>query len=254
MARMRVAIVDDEPMGREVVTRYLRNEAGVEIVGEAGDGAEAIALLRRERPDLVFLDVQMPGKNGFEVLDAVPARHLPAVVFVTAYEEYALQAFERGAVDYLLKPITRQRFMRAFAAARGRIERDGYEKLAEDTRLFLEALRRQERYLARLSIKTQGRVQIIPVHTVEAFESDGAYVQVHAGGRTLLWHGTLDSLQERLDPRRFIRIHRRAVVAIDQICELQRWFHHEYVVLLKSGRRIRTGRAYMPRLKGFLGV
>ncbi len=254
MTKIRVAVVDDEPMGREVVKRCLGNETGVEIVGEAGDGHEAVDLLLKERPDLVFLDVQMPGKNGFEVLDAVSGQYLPAVVFVTAHEEYAVRAFERSAVDYLLKPFSRQRFARAFGEARGRIERDGHERLAAETRVFLERLRQQERYLMRLSIKTHDRVQIVPIEDVETLESDGAYVKVRSGGKTSLWHGTLESLEQRLDPQRFVRIHRGTIVAIDQICELQRWFHHEYIVLLKNGQRIRTGRTYTARLKQWLGV
>lgn len=254
MTKLRVAVIDDEPMGREVIRRNLRKIDDVEIVGEASTGEEAVDLLLEERPDLVFLDVQMPGRNGFEVLDAVSAVHVPAVVFVTAHEEYALRAFEQSAVDYLLKPFSGQRFARALGEARSRIEREGYARLASDTRVFLEHLRRNEQFLARLSFKVGDRVHLLPIEEAELFESEGSYVRVHSGARSWLWHGTLDGLEEKLNPKQFLRVHRRVIVAVAQVSEMQRSFHHEYVMTLRNGRRIRTGRTYTARLREVLGV
>ncbi len=253
-ARLRVAVVDDEPMGRETVKRCLVGAPNVEIAGEARNGLEAIDLILSARPDLVFLDVQMPGKNGFEVLDAVATQFLPAVVFVTAYEQYALEAFERSAVDYLVKPFTAERFARALAAATSRLERDGRARVAAETEAFLRQLRQREQYVRRLPIQAGDRILVVPLEAVEMFESDGAYVKVHTKERTLSWHGTLESLEARLDPQCFLRVHRRAIVALDQVAELRRFFHHEYAIVLRSGRRVRTGRTYTARIRQALAI
>jgi two-component system LytT family response regulator len=240
---LRVVVVDDEPPARNKLLAALRTEPDVEVVAEAGTGLEAVEAIRRLAPDLVFLDVQMPGLSGFEVIEAVGAQRMPAVVFVTAYDEYALDAFEVEAVDYLLKPFTAERFRKAFARARERAAAAGSgERLAR----LVESLR--PGHVERLVVTEGKRLFFVPLREVFRLSAEGNYVRLHTAAGSHLVRDTLARLEGRLDPARFARIHRSEIVAIDAVRELQPFFHGDYAVILKNGERLRLSRRYQERL------
>jgi two-component system LytT family response regulator len=242
---MRVLVVDDEPPARRRLLSLLSAEADVTAT-EARDGLEAVEALREDPPDLVLLDVQMPGMSGFDVIDAIGAEAMPPVVFVTAYDEHALRAFEVHAVDYVLKPVVEERLRKALTRARERIG-------AKDERLapLLSSVRGEgggER-LSRLVVKKGEKLRLVPVGEVVYLSASGNYVDVHvAGGETYLLRETLTRLEGRLDPARFARIHRGEIVNVDFVKELEPWFHGDWEVVLKDGRRLRLSRRYQDRL------
>ncbi len=244
MADIRVLIVDDEALARERVRTLLATEAGVRVVGECSGGHAAVAMIVEHRPDLVFLDVQMPDANGFEVLEAVAAERLPAVVFVTAYDEYALRAFEVHALDYLLKPIEPNRFARTLARVR--------ETLGEttDRRLLdlLDSLAAREAPLDRLVIRTRGTVSFLKPSEIDWLEADGKRVRLHAGRETHVLRRQLQDLERRLARHGFVRVHRSAIVNLDRIKQLEPWFHGEYVVTLKDGTKLTSSAAHSAAL------
>jgi two-component system LytT family response regulator len=244
----RVLIVDDEAPARRKLRAQLVTEAGIEIVGEAGSGPEAVDAIRTLRPDLVFLDVQMPGMNGFEVLEAVGAEGMPVVVFVTAYDEFALEAFEVQAVDYLLKPFSKERFDRALERALRALEHreDGRVQV----RSLLEKVLAGRRPLRRLVVRTGERMLLVGLHEVLHLEADGNYVKVHTASGVHLLRETLTALEGRLDPERFARIHRGEIVNLDAVKEIQPYFHGDLVVVLKNGERLRLSRRYRERVLG----
>ncbi len=250
---IKTIIVDDEPLAREKLRGFLENEADIEIIGECRDGREALETIESEKPDLVFLDVQMPEMDGFEVLDNLEPQNLPTVVFVTAYDQYAIKAFDVHAVDYLLKPFDRQRFGEALGRARAEHER----RQAGDVRRQLLALlqeveSRREKYPARLVIKTSGRVVFIKVDEIDWVDAAGNYVRIHAGGDSHMLRETMGRLEERLDPEKFLRIHRSTIVNIECIRELQQQFHGDYLVVLKNGQRLTLSRSYRDRIQDLL--
>jgi two-component system LytT family response regulator len=245
----RVLIADDEAPARRKLRTHLARAQGVEVAGEAADGLATVEAIRTLRPDLVFLDIQMPGLTGFEVVEAIGCESMPAVVFVTAYDEFALEAFDVQAVDYLLKPFSEERFQRALDRARKRIA-EASAGSAESERLarLLAATRPGSRHLQRLVVKKAERLYFVPVAEVLRFTAEGNYVRIQAAAGSHLVRDTLTSLEARLDPDRFARIHRSEIVAIDAIQEIQPWFHGDYIVILKNGERLRMSRRYQGRL------
>lgn len=242
-------VVDDEPLARERVCTLLAAEQDVEVVAECADGVDAVAALRSARPDIVFLDVQMPGMDGFEVLDAIGPDRLPAVVFVTAYDSYALKAFEVHAVDYLLKPFDRERFLSALARARLDLRADdvGRRILA-----LVADLMRDRRPQQRIVVKAAGRVFFLRPAEIDWMEAAGNYVRLHVGKQTHLVRETMKGLEERLDPDTFVRVHRSRIVNLDRVREIQPWFHGEHVILLESGEQLTTSRRHSIRLQELL--
>jgi two-component system LytT family response regulator len=243
-APLRVLLVDDEPPARRRLRALLRDEPGVEIVGECEDGEQAVDAVRRLTPDLLLLDVQMPGLDGFEVIEALGPARRPAVIFVTAYDEYALRAFEVHALDYLLKPFDRARLRDALAHARASIAPGALGQR-------LEALLRDvttSRRARRLIVRSRGRVQFVPVEAIDWIESAGHYVTLHCGRETHLIRDTMTALEGRLDPDRFLRVHRSTFVNVDRIRELQPSFHGEFVVMLRDGTRLQCSRTYARRI------
>jgi len=222
-------IVEDEPLGRAVIRELLRQDADVTVVAECANGHEAIAAIREKRPELIFLDVRMPEIDGFEVLCAVGADRLPAVVFVTAYDEYAVRAFEVNAVDYLLKPFDRERFQQAVERAKVQVRRD-------------------HGYLQRFVIRSAGRIIFVKVDDLDWIEAEGNYVRLHAGKDSYLLRSTIGNVEKTLDPSRFARIHRSQIVNLDRIVELRPWWHGEYRVLLRDGTQLTLTRGYRPTL------
>jgi two-component system LytT family response regulator len=252
-ARLSALVVDDETLARRRLARLLRREPDVEIVGECRDGAEAVAVIEAEHPDLVFLDVQMPELDGFEVLDALDLARPPVVVFVTAYDQYALRAFDANALDYLLKPFEDERFQETLRRAREYLEGQRTRgDQATRLRALVEARRAERPFLTRIAVRAQGRVVFLPVGDIEWLEAADNYVRLHTGAGAFLIRETMAAVETRLDPGQFLRIHRSAIVNLNRITEVQPWFHGEHVVVLRHGTRLRSSRTYAPELKRML--
>lgn len=248
---IRALVVDDEPLARERIRTLLADEADIEVVAECGDGVEAVRAIEELDPDLVFLDVQMPEVDGFEVLEAIGPDRAPVVVFVTAYDEYAIRAFDVHALDYLLKPFDRERFEEAVGRARASVRaRAGVdrEKLAR----LLDELREERRYLERIVVKTAGRVVFLAVDEIDWIGGAGNYIELHAGGRKHLVRDTLKAMESKLDPDTFVRVHRSHIVNLDRVRAMEPWFHGEYVLTLEDGTELRASRTYSDRLRRFL--
>ena len=250
---MRVLIVDDEPLARKKIKRMLAREAEVEIVGDCSTGREAVAMIRDREIDLVFLDIQMPEMDGFSVLESVAPERLPFVIFVTAYDQYALRAFEFYALDYLLKPFDRRRFEKAMQRARERVLKEKGDELKERTSALLEEIKARSHHLGRLVIKAGGRVFFIKTEEIDWIEAEGKYVRLHVGRESHLLREAIGSLEAQLDPEKFLRIHRSTIVNIDRIRELQPWFHNEYRVILRDGTELMLSRSCRKKLGDLLG-
>jgi two-component system, LytTR family, response regulator len=246
--KIRTVIVDDEDLARERIQSLLEQEPDIEIVGLCSDGASAIETIDRERPDLVFLDVQMPGMDGFDVVENIEPEHVPAIVFVTAHDGHALRAFEINALDFLLKPFDQPRFEKALERARAQVNRDRSSLF--DARLvsLLEGLHDERKYPERLIVKSGGRVFFVRTEDIDWVEASGNYVKVHAKGEAHLIRESMKNMETKLDAKTFVRIHRSAIVNIDRIKELEPWFHGEYVVIMRDGTRLTASRVFSERL------
>jgi two-component system, LytTR family, response regulator len=246
--KIRALIVDDEELARDRVASLLAEQPDVEVVGTCVDGPSAVEAIEREHPDLVFLDVQMPGMDGFEVVENLDREHIPAVVFVTAHDAHAIRAFEIHALDFLLKPFDQTRFEKALERARAQLSRDKSSTL--DSRLvsLLEELREERKYPERLIVKSSGRVFFVRAEDVDWVEAAGNYVKIHTKGEAHLLRESMKNMEAKLDPKTFVRIHRSAIVNIDRIKELEPWFHGEYVVILRDGTRLTASRVFSDRL------
>jgi two-component system LytT family response regulator len=270
---IRVLIVDDEPIARRRMRRLLRLEDDVDVVEEVGSGREAIEVINRERPDLVLLDVQMPDIDGFGVVDALGVEHMPPTIFVTAYNEYAVRAFDVHAIDYLLKPFDPDRFKAAFQRARSHLEQVSSAEQGRKIRALLEQVLGEgatasiggssmnggggagvavqtvrHRYVDRLMVKHDGRVFFVKASDVDWFEAAGNYVRIHTGKVSHLIRETMQRIETQLDPAMFVRIHRAVIVNLDRIRELQPWFAGDYVVILRDGRQLKLSRTYREHL------
>lgn len=252
MERIRVLIVDDEPLAREGILMRLKPETDIEVIGECRNGREAVSSILRDAPDLVFLDIQMPRMDGFAVVEAIGSKRMPHVIFVTAYDEHALRAFEVHALDYLLKPIDGARFHLALERARDRIRGKNLTAIAEQLQQMMAALKGEKDYIERLSIKTAGRISFLNVDEIDWIEAADNYVQVHAGSATHLLLATMTSLENRLNPQQFLRIHRSVIVNLKRIKELHPMFHGEYRVILQDSTQLTSGRSYSKNLQKFL--
>ena len=249
LTKIRVLIVDDERPARRKIRRFLESESDIEVLGERGGGNEAVMAIRNERPDLVFLDVQMPELDGFGVIAALSMQPpLPQIVFVTAHDQFALRAFEVHALDYLLKPFDQDRFRKVLQRARDFLARERREDLDERmSRLLDEVRARGVRYAERLLINSNGRAFFLQVERIDRVEAARNYIRIHTGGDAYLLRGTIDGLHRRLDPSKFLRVNRSQLVNLDSIKELQPWFHGEYRIILKDGTEMMWSRRYMDR-------
>ena len=252
-AKIRVLIVDDEPLARKRIKRMLGGDPEVEVIGDCASGRQALAMMRESEPDLVFLDIQMPEMDGFSVLEAIAPERLPFIIFVTAYDQYALRAFEFYALDYLLKPFDRARFEKAMQRARERISKEKGDELNQRTIALLEEIKARSEYLGRLVIKSGGRVFFIKTDEIDWIEAEGKYVRLHVGRESHLLREAIGGLEAQLDPARFLRIHRSTIVNIDRIQELQPWFHNEYRVILRDGTELMLSRGCRKKLGEMLG-
>ena len=260
--KIRTVVVDDEPLARRRLARLLESDESVEVVGVCANGRDAVKTVREAKPDLLFLDVQMPEMDGFGVLQALGGEALPQVVFVTAYDQYAIQAFEVHALDYLLKPYTPARLSAAVQRAARQIQQPRAtpaDRLAE----LLEHLERERRELGerlagapppqpaqttRLLVKNGERMFFVPVEKIDWLEAEGNYVRLHCGREAHLVRATLSGMEEQLDPRRFTRIHRSTIVNLDRVKEVRPWFAGDYLVKLHDGAELRLSRRYRDHL------
>lgn len=236
MTKIRTMVVDDEPMARERIIGLLNQEKDIDVVGEYSDGTQAVSAIQSQHPDLVFLDVQMP-----------------AVVFVTAYDEYALKAFEVHAIDYLLKPFGRDRFAQTLQHAREHFERRRAGDLGKRLMALVQDIKPETQRLDRLVVKSGGRVFFLRTPEIDWIEAAGNYVRLHLGEESHLFRETMNNMEGRLDVQRFVRIHRSRIVNTDRIKEMQPWFNGEYVVVLQNGTRLTLSRGYREKLQERLG-
>jgi two-component system LytT family response regulator len=254
--KIRALVVDDEPIARERVLSLLQQEDDVEVIAECGDGPQAVSAIQHHTPDLVFLDVQMPLLDGFRVIETLTEEHLPpAIVFVTAFDEHAIRAFEINALDYLLKPVDPKRLQKTLQRAREQIRSTRTSE--RDEKLFallrdIQSLKTE--YLQRFVVKKDGRIFFLDANEIEWVSSEGNYVQLHSRGKTHLLRETMDHLEGKLNPREFIRIRRSTIVRTDVIKELQSLFNGEYGVILKDGTQLQSSRRYRKNLDALLKV
>ena len=250
--RIRVLIVDDEPLARERIRDLLASANDVEIVGECENGKEAVDLIREKKPDLLFLDVQMPHLDGFGVVEEIGAEEMPTTIFVTAYDRHALRAFEVHALDYLLKPFDAERFGKALERARIRLgQKQG--QMNPQLEALLSDVQTRSKPLERIMIKTSGRIFFLRLEEIDYIEAAGNYVRLHVGKEDHLLRETMSSLESKLDPRKFLRIHRSTIVNIESVKELQPLFHGEYAVLLRDGTQLTLSRGYRDKLEEHFG-
>jgi len=249
---IRTLIVDDEALARERLRAVLATEHDVKLVGECADGEEAVAEIRSAAPDLVFLDVQMPGAGGFDVIREVGPERMPHVVFATAYDAFALRAFDVNAVDYLLKPFDEDRIRRAVSRARERIA-SGAPRLDPGALAMLEELRRAEAYPERLTVRTGTRYAVVRVAQVDWIGAEDNYVRLHVGRDSHLLRETMAGMERRLDPRGFVRIHRSTIVNVDRVRSIESWGLGEFLLVLQDGTRLQSSRGYRERVSEAFG-
>lgn len=252
-AKIKALIVDDELLARKFIRRMLKQDPDFEIAGESGNGKEAVEMIRAQKPDVVFLDVQMPEMDGFGVLEAVGLGQLPDIVFTTAYESYAIRAFELHALDYLLKPFDQQRFRDAIKHAKERV----HSRQQEDGRLqigaLLERINSKQAYLDRLIIRADGRITFLNTREIDWIVADDKYVHLHTGSGARMVRQTLTAMEAQLDPVKFVRVHRSTMVNVDRIKELQPLFNGEYSVLMDDKTKLTLSRKYKDKLFQLLG-
>jgi len=253
METIKTIVVDDEPPARRLIGTMLAGESDFEIVAECANGGEAIDAIERHEPDLVFLDIQMPEIDGFDVLMAVDEGSLPAVVFVTAYDQYAVRAFEVHALDYLLKPFDDERFAQTLDRAREQVERRRSGDRGAALKGMLDQIGADRGGADRLLVKSAGCITFLKTDEIDWIEAAGNYLQIHAGGEVHLMRQTMSSMETQLDPRKFVRIHRSAMVNLDRIRELRPSVRGEFCVLLRGGRELTLSRKYRPVLEERLG-
>jgi two-component system, LytTR family, response regulator len=257
--RIRVAIVDDEPLARQHIADRLAHEEDVVIAGEADDGEGAVTLLQREKPDVVFLDIQMPGLTGFEVIERVGVADMPVTIFTTAFDQYALRAFDVAAVDYLVKPFDDDRFAQAFQRARKTIELHEVDRATNDLLALLRA--RQESsgispspYLDRIPVEMRGQLRVVPVDRIDYITASGPYAELHVGERTYAVREKMQALEEKLDPEVFMRVHRSVIVRLELIDSMRRASGGDYAVRLKDGTELNVSRNRREELERKLGA
>ena len=251
--KISVLIADDEPLARERLRELLRRDSNVEVIAEAADGRAALEAIEQHKPALAFLDVQMPELTGFDVVEQLSGEHVPAVVFVTAYDRFAVKAFEVHAVDYVLKPVDADRLKVALRRAVDRIKLGQTEDLNSRVQTLLAEIRPEPRQLDRIAIKNGNRVILLKVDDIDWVEAADNYVVLHAGSDNHMQRSTISAMEEKLPQDKFVRISRSAIVNVDRIKEMQPLFHGEYVVILKSGARLTLSRTHRDKL-GRLGI
>jgi len=248
MLRIRTLIVDDEQLARERLLSLLEGDPDIEIIGECSSGKEAIVAIKTESPDLVFLDVQMPEGDGFDVLESIDFHTMPIVVFVTAYDQYAIRAFDVHALDYLLKPFDQARFEQALVRAKSEVVLRNNTNVNQKLLSMLEHIESHKKELDRILVKSSGKVFFLKFGEIDWVESAGNYVKLHIGSESHLLRETMSEMERKLGNEKFVRIHRTVIVNLDRIKELQPWFNGEYVVILNNGMKLTASRGYKKKL------
>jgi two-component system, LytTR family, response regulator len=248
---IRAIIVDDEPLARERLRSMLETEPDIEIIDECADGVTAVESIETHRPDLVFLDVNMPELDGIGVLERIGTSVIPAVIFVTAYDHFAVQAFDAHAVDYVLKPFDEDRFRTAVQRARSTLKARASDEIDSRLAALLSDMKRP-RHLERLAIKAGGKIVFIRTEEIDWIGAEGNYARIHTGNRSHLLRETMNTLETKLDPERFLRIHRSTIVNTESIAELEPLFQGDYVVILRDGSRLTSSRGYRQNLQAFM--
>lgn len=254
MKAIRVAIADDEPLARERLRSLLEGRERFAIVAECDDGAETLAALAEHDVDLLFLDVQMPGLDGFQILESLDAEKLPMIVFVTAFNDYALRAFDVSALDYLLKPFDRDRFEKTLVKVEERLAGRETAEMSGELREFLRTISTKgaPAHVSRFPVRSDGEIYFVRAEDVDWIDAEGNYVALHSAGRRHLVRDTIKSLEDRLDPSKFVRVHRSAIINVDRLRKLQPYFHGEYVITLQDGTTMTSSRTYSDRLRALL--
>ncbi len=255
--KIKALIVDDEPPARRNLRALLTGDSEIELVKECGNGKDAVCQIRALAPDLVFLDVQMPEMDGFAVLDHLAGHPLPVIIFVTAYDQYALKAFEVSALDYLLKPFSDERFRKALQQAKQQIQQQDASEFGKKMLALIGARELKSdtpRYLTRLMVKTAGRVLFLKTEEIDWIEACDNYVRLHAAGKTHLLRQTMNELEAALDPEQFARIHRSAIVNLDRVRELQPLFNGEALIILHNGTELKLSRSRRESLEKQIGI
>jgi two-component system, LytTR family, response regulator len=254
MKAIRVAIADDEPLARERLRSLLAGRERYTIVAECNDGVDAVAALSEHDIDLLFLDVQMPGLDGFQILAEPATAPLPIIVFVTAFSDYALRAFDVSALDYLLKPFDRERFEETLTRVEERLAGRQRTEISDELRGFLHRLSTTTApaHVSRFPVRANGEIYFVRVEDIDWIDAEGNYVALHAAGRRHLVRDTIKSLEHRLDPAKFLRVHRSAIINVDRLRKLQPYFHGEYVITLQDGTTLTSSRTYSERLRALL--
>jgi len=251
--KYKVLIADDEPLARRSLRKFLKPFPEFEVAAECGDGEETVTAIRTRRPDLVFLDIQMPEMDGFEVIRSIGVENMPLTVFVTAYDRYALQAFDAQALDYLLKPFAEPRFRATLLRARRSLELGTAQipnpKLAQ----LLEQLSRQKEYLERIPVPHRGRFLFLKTRDLDWIEAEGNYLRLHCNGASHLLRGNMNEMEARLDPAKFMRIHRSTIVNLERVKEVQLWFKGSHLVVMNNGEQLRLSRYQKDKLRVLMG-
>jgi len=250
---IRALIVDDEPLARQSVRRFLKSHPAIEVLGECSDGQTAVGAILADQPDLVFLDVQMPELDGFGVVNRIGVERMPATIFVTAYDQYALAAFDANALDYLLKPFGKPRFERALTRAKERLAAAPDRAAMQSLVRAMESVASRREYVDRLAVAENGRIIFVKTRDIRWIEARSNYARLHAGGRSYEVRDTLTLLEGKLDPREFARIHRSTIVNLDYVKEVHPWFHGYHLVLLDNGQELRMSR-YQHEVVNRLGL
>ncbi len=249
-----VLVADDEAPARQRLIDLLRRDAQIDAIEEAADGEAAVESIQRQKPDLVFLDVQMPELDGLGVIDAIGAAEMPLTVFVTAYDQHAIRAFEANALDYLLKPFSDERFESTMARVKSRLDERSISEFGQRVmKMVAGAPPPAERRLDRLVVKSGGTTRFVRTVDIDWIEAAGVYVTLHVGGKELLYRAALNDLAEKLDPRRFVRVHRSALVNLESIIQLEPMSHGEFEAVIRNGSRTRVSRTYRALLEKRLG-
>jgi two-component system, LytTR family, response regulator len=250
---IRTVIVDDEPLARDRIRSLLEVELDIEIVAECRNGREAVSAIQECAPDLVFLDIQMPEMDGFDVIAEIDPGKMPVIVFVTAYDQYAIQAFSVHALDYLLKPFDQRRFREAIGRARESLKDRATQAINERLLALLEEVESRRRIVSRFVVRTDGRIVFVRAKDVECIEATGNYMQLYVGKNVFTIRDTMAKLESKLDTSVFVRVHRSWIVNIEKIQELQSWFNGSYMVILQGGRKVHASRRFRKRIEELIG-
>jgi len=246
-------IVDDEPLARRSIRKHLKAFPEFEVAGECGDGESAVAAIREQKPDLVFLDIQLPEFDGFDVIRAVGKHEMPVTIFVTAYDRYALQAFEAHALDYLLKPFSEDRFRDGLLRARRTLQMGKQQTPNHQLSQLLDKIDKKKNYLERIPVPVKGRFLFFNVRDLDWIEAEGNYLRLHGNGGSHLIRGNMNEMEAKLDPGKFMRIHRSTIVNLQRIREIQPWFHGHHRVVMTTGQELKLSRYQKDKLRQLLG-